>query len=88
MDKAQVLALVKSGLTIQHTARDIYITAIISGVIKELEEEKGLLLDSGNPNHLIFVVDYVTWRYQNRGGGSMPRHLQFRLHNMFVHARG
>ena len=88
MDKAQVLSLVKAGIPIQHTARDAYINAIIDGVIEELEEEKGLMLDGGNSNHLIFVVDYVTWRYQNRGAGKMPRHLQFRLHNMFVHARG
>ena len=87
MDTSTVLDLVKARLGISSNVRDTYLLAIIDGVIKELEDEKGLLLDDANPYYLMFVVDYSTWRYQNRDSeGAMPRHLQFRLHNLMIHA--
>ena len=87
MDTSTVLDLVKARLGISSTVRDTYLTAIIEGVITELEDAQGLLLDDANPYHLMFVVDYATWRYQNRDSeGAMPRHLQFRLHNLMIHA--
>lgn len=86
MDIATILSLVKERLGIKTNARDTYLGAIIEGILKELEDEKGLVLDDANPYHLMFVVDYTTWRYQNRDSeGSMPRHLQFRLHNLMIH---
>jgi len=97
MDVAQVLELVKARLGITTAVRDVYLTAIIAGVIDELEKEKGIQLDSGNAHHLMFVVDYATWRYQSVGDGttaytgqpmSMPRHLQYRLHNLIIAAGG
>ena len=89
MNASTVVALVKERLGIKTDVRDTYLTAIVDGVIKELEDEKGLALDGANPYHLMFVVDYATWRYQSRDSeGSMPRHLQYRLHNLFIHARG
>ncbi len=89
MDTAAVLELVKARLGISATVRDTYLTAIIDGIVKELTDEKGLSLDGDNPYHLMFVVDFATWRYQNRDTmEAMPRHLQFRLHNMIIHAGG
>jgi hypothetical protein len=89
MDASTVLELVKARLGISTTVRDTYLIAIIDGVIKELEDEKGLALDGTNPYHLMFVVDYATWRYQSRDSdGAMPRHLQYRLHNLMIHVGG
>lgn len=89
MDESTILSLVKARIGISTTVRDTYLLAIIQGVIKELEDEKGLDIDGANPHHLIFVVDYATWRYQNRDSeGSMPRHIQYRLHNLMVHNGG
>lgn len=86
MDALTVVSLVKARLGITTTVRDTYLTAIVNGVLKELEDEKGLVLDGANPYHLIFVVDYATWRYQSRDSDTgMPRHLQYRLHNLFIH---
>ena len=86
MTTATVLALVKERLGIKTTVRDTYLTAIIDGILGELEDEKGLTLDDANNYHLIFVVDYATWRYQSRDSDTgMPRHLQFRLHNLMIH---
>ncbi len=87
MNTETVLQLVKARLGITTNVRDSYIEAIVQGVIKELEDVQGLVLDGANPYHLMFVVDYATWRYQNRDSeGAMPRHLQFRLHNLMIHA--
>ena len=89
MDITLILNLVKSKLGISTTIRDTYLIAIINGVVKELEDEKGLILDSNNPYHLIFIVDYATWRYESKDkDGVMPRHLQFRLHNLMIHVGG
>lgn len=79
------LNLVKARLGISTSVRDEYLTAIIAGVISELENEKGLVLSDASPHHLMFVVDLSTWRYQNKGMmEGMPRHLQFRLHNLVI----
>ena len=95
MDASTVLELVKARLGISTTVRDTYLIAIIDGVIKELEDEKGIVLDSANPYHLMFVVDYSTWRYQSVNATEitstskvlpMPRHLQYRLHNLVINA--
>ena len=89
MDRDAVLGVVKERLGIRTTVRDTYLLAIIDGVIKELEDEKGLVLDGANPYHLIFVVDYAAWRYQSRDSDTgMPRHLQYRLHSLVIHVGG
>lgn len=90
MDIPTVVGLVKQRLGIMAgTARDGYLTIIAEGVVKELEDEKGLSLEADNSYHLLFVVDYATWRYQSRDSeGAMPRHLQLRLHNLMIHIGG
>jgi len=89
LDIELILQLVKERLGIRTNVRDTYLTAIINGVVKELEDEKGLVLDGANPYHLIFIVDYSAWRYQNVDKQEgMPRHLQFRLHNLIIHTGG
>lgn len=89
MDTTIILQLVKERLGIRTTVRDTYLTAIIEGVVKELEDEKGLVLNSANTYHLLFIVDYVAWRYESKdSSGDMPRHLQFRLHNLMIHIGG
>ena len=66
MDTELILSLVKARIGLTSAVRDTYLTAIINSVIKELEDEKGITLDGDNSNHLMFVFDYSTWRYQNR----------------------
>jgi len=89
MDVNTVLGLVKARIGLTTEVRDTYLVAIIEGVTSELGDEKGLVLDGTNPYHLMFVVDFATWRYQNRDTmEAMPRHLQYRLHNMIIHAGG
>ncbi|WP_336078533.1 hypothetical protein [Paenibacillus sp. 203] len=88
MDATTIVNLVKERLGIRTTVRDSYLESITKSVITELEDEKGLALDAENFNHLLFCADYATWRYQSRDeSGAMPRHLQFRLHNLILHNR-
>ncbi|OIJ17097.1 hypothetical protein BKP37_00735 [Anaerobacillus alkalilacustris] len=89
MNVLSVMELVKERLGIRSMVRDNYIAAIVEGVITELEDEKGVVLDKDNSSHLLFCVDYATWRYQSRDSeGSLPRHLQFRMHNLIIHNGG
>ena len=79
------LELVKARLGITSSKRDDYLEAIIDGLKKELEEVQGLKLDEKNYYHIMFLVDYAAYRYENKGENSgLPRHLQWRLHNLFV----
>ena len=89
MDEAKILALVKARLGITTAVRDTYLSAIISGVLDELEHEKGIRLNPEDMNHVMFCVDLATWRYLSRDApGDMPRHLQYRLHNLIISAGG
>lgn len=79
------LNLLKARLGITKKNRDEYLQAIINGILTELKERQGLIIDLVRPDHLMFLVDYATYRYQNVGEESgMPRHLQWRLHNLLV----
>lgn len=86
MNAAQIVELVKARLGISTAIRDGYLTAIVNGVVRELTDEQNIELDADNNAHLMFCVDLATWRYQSRdSSGAMPRHLQFRLHNLIIH---
>lgn len=78
------LDLVKARLGITSTARDVYLKAVIGGVVSELSSVQGIVLNENIPAHLMFVVDYAEFRYSNRENPVMPRHLQFRMHNLFI----
>ena len=80
-----VLELAKARIGITSNIRDEYLTKIIEGIKNELENQQGLSIDLDSPHILMFLVDFATWRYQNRDThDGMPRHLQFRLHNLMI----
>lgn len=93
METETILELVKARLGIRTQVRDTYLRAIIEGIEQELKDVQGLVLSETNPHHLMFLVDYATWRYQSVASTettstsiplSMPRHLQWRLHNLMI----
>ncbi len=87
MDTSAIVALVKERLGIKTAVRDTYLTAIVNGVVTELTDEKGVILEEANPYHLLFCVDYACWRYQSRdSSGAIPRDIQYRLHNLIIHS--
>lgn len=90
------LELTKARLGISTTIRDALLLNAVQSVVEELEDEKGLTLNYDSHLHLDFVKDYATWRYQSAGSTEtiftnhtlpMPRHLQFRLHNLVINQR-
>lgn len=83
-DKALPLVKANLGISPGTTIRDSYLKAIINGILSELKNEKGLTLDQEDAAHLIFLVDFAVFRYNNHGGGDMPRHLKRRLNNLFI----
>lgn len=89
MNTATVLGLVKARMGISSDIRDSYLLSIIESVIDELESEKGLVLREDDMIQQMFIVDYATWRYQSRDeSGALPRHLQFRMHNLIINNKG
>lgn len=84
MDPATILELVKARLGITTTVRDVYLTAIINGIIDELQNIQGITLAKEDHSHLMFVADYAEFRYSNRDSEGMPRHLQWRLNNLYI----
>lgn len=89
MDIITILELVKARKGISTKVRDTFLIAIIESIITELEDEKGITLDSDNMNHTLFIVDYATYRYENKESNiAIPRNLQYRLHNLIIHNKG
>jgi len=89
VDIQVAVSLVKEGLGIRTNVRDSYLATLVQGVVKELEDEKGLRVDSSNLYHLLFIRDYAVWRYQSVGrDGAMPTHLKQRLYNFMIHVGG
>lgn len=86
MNKGQLLELLKLKLGISTTLRDKPLEKIIDAVTSELGENLGVVLDPDRADHEMFVVDFAAYRYE--GGVDMPRHLQWRLHNLQVSSKG
>lgn len=86
MNNGQLLELLKLKLGISTTLRDKPLEKIIDAVISELGENLGVVLDPERADHEMFVVDFAAYRYE--GGVDMPRHLQWRLHNLQVSSKG
>ena len=85
--KADVLNLVKAILGYRTNVRAMLLEKIIDSVVDELEEVKGIPFDFDNNEIVMYVVDMAVFRYQNLGGGTMPRNLEYRLRNLIVKYR-
>ena len=80
----KILGLVKATLGYKSSVRDELLQAIIKSVVDELTIQKRISLNAENSEHLMFVVDYTVFRYENKGGSVMPRNLEYRLRNLII----
>ena len=80
----KILGLVKATLGYKSSVRDELLKAIIKSVADELETQKRITLNYDNSEHIMFVVDYAVFRYENKGGGTIPRNLEYRLRNLII----
>ena len=85
--KADVLNLVKAILGYRTNVRDMLLEKIIDSVVDELEKVKGVPFDFNNNEIVMYVADMAVFRYQNLGGGTTPRNLEYRLRNLIVKYR-
>lgn len=82
-----ILNLVKAVLGYRTNVRDELLSRIIDSVVDELEKVKGVPFDFGNNEIVMYVADTAVFRYQNLGGGTIPRNLDYRLKNLIVKYR-
>ena len=80
----KILGLVKATLGYKSSIRDELLKVIVKSIIDELEIQKRIKLDFENAEHLMFIVDYACFRYENKGGGTIPRNLEYRLRNLII----
>ncbi|BDZ81412.1 hypothetical protein [Claveliimonas bilis] len=78
-----VLPLLKARLGISSEVRDPLLAAIIKGIVSECKETYGIELKE-SPDHILFVLDWATWKYQHPEDGVTPRSIQFRLKNLII----
>lgn len=83
-----VIELVKLEVGITTDSQDERLELLTEGVIKELEEDRGIKLNlEERQDHLLFVVDYVAFRYEKPLEG-MPRHLIWRMRELYLKSGG
>lgn len=80
----KILGLVKATLGYKSSVRDELLKVIIKSIIDELEIQKRITLKYDNSEHLMFIVDYAAFRYENKGAGTLPRNLEYRLRNLII----
>ncbi|GAA0268597.1 hypothetical protein GCM10008922_29020 [Faecalicatena contorta] len=83
-----VLPLIKARLGISTSVRDLLLNAIIAGIVSDCQNTHGIALDAGKPEHVLFVLDWTTWKYQHPEDGTTPRSIQFRLKNLIIGKAG
>ena len=80
----KILGLVKATLGFKSSVRDELLKVVVKSIIDELEIQKRISINFENAEHLMFVVDYAVFRYENKGGGTIPRNLEYRLRNLII----
>ena len=81
----EAVTLVKQREGILNSIQDKYITAIVNGVISELERNHHIRADLSKMDIFMFVVDLSAYRYSNRDSlEGLPKNLEFRLRNLYM----
>ena len=83
------LELVKFRIGLNTTVMDNYLSSINDSIKNELYSQQGIDIDESHPDDQMFLADYTAYRYLNRDEpADMPRHLQYRLHNLYIKKGG
>lgn len=86
--EGKVLNLLKQRLGISTNVRDALLSALIKGIADDCKETHGITLDENNGHHVLFVLDWATWKYQHPEDGATPRSIDFRLKNLIIQKAG
>jgi hypothetical protein len=79
-----VLPLLKARLGISTSVRDELLLAIIAGIESDCRETHGIELEPGRAEHVMFLLDWATWKYNHPEDGAVPRSIDFRLKNLII----
>lgn len=79
-----LVSLTKAKLGITSNARDVYIGSLVEGIKQELEDFNGIKYETNDKPLDMYISELASWRYQNAGNPSMPRHMQLWLNNLIV----
>lgn len=85
--KELVLPLLKARLGISTDKRDALLNALITGIVSDCLNTYGIELKD-NPEHVMLVLDWATWKYQHPEDGATPRSIDFRLKNLIIQKAG
>ncbi len=83
-----ILPLLKARLGISTESRDPVLNVIIGGIVSECKNTHGIILEKDKQDHVLFVLDWATWKYKNPEDGVIPRSIRFRLNNLVIKKAG
>lgn len=84
----KVLPLLKMRLGISTAARDSLLKLVINGIVSDCLNTHGIELSPEISGHVLFVLDWATWKYGHPEDGTTPRSIQFRLKNLIIQKAG
>ena len=83
-----ILPILKARVGISTNVRDALLTLLINGIVSDCKETHGITLDKDKDDHVMFVLDWATWKYNHPEDGTTPRSIQYRLKNLIIQKAG
>lgn len=89
MKEAEKLLILKRDLQLRTSSNDEYLSFLLSGA-KKLIEQEGITLIDGDTNCDMVQIQYAAYLFRRRGGEetSMPRFLRYELNNLLFSQKG
>ena len=89
MKEAEKLLLLKRDLQLRTSSNDEYLSFLLAGA-KKLIEQEGIMLIDGDTGCDMVQIQYAAYLFRRRGGEetSMPRFLRYELNNLLFSQKG
>lgn len=89
MKEAEKLLILKRDLQLRTSSNDEYLSFLLSGA-KKLIEQEGITLIDGDTNCDMAQIQYAAYLFRRRGGEEtfMPRFLRYELNNLLFSQKG
>lgn len=89
MKEAEKLLILKRDLQLRTSSNDEYLSFLLSGA-KKLIEQEGITLNDEDINCDMVQIQYAAYLFRRRGGEetSMPRFLRYELNNLLFSQKG
>ena len=89
MKEAEKLLILKRDLQLRTSSNDEYLSFLLSGA-KKLIEQEGITLNDEDINCDMVQIQYAAYLFRRRGGEetSIPRFLRYELNNLLFSQKG